>query len=417
MRILVVTVGSAGDVHPFVAVALALRERGHRVTVATNPYFAPLLEQVGLPLRPIGTVEQFEQVAVHPDLWHQARGFGVLAAMIDHHTPLVYGLVERETDGGDAVVVSHPLAFGARIANEARGVPLVTVHLSPASIWSLEAPPVPSLLIRSVGAWPRPCRRLVVGLSDRVADRYFGPGLNGFRARVGLPPVRHILSRWCHSPQRVIGLFPDWFAAPQPDWPSHSALTGFPLYDERSLAGLPRPLEAFLAEAEAGRALPVVFAPGSSNRQARRFFATAVDACRRLGRRGVLLTRYPEQLPDGLPSEVLHAGYAPFSALLPRAAALVHHGGIGTCAQALAAGVPQLVMPMTFDQPDNAARLERLGVSRAVPPRRFAGARVARELDALLASDAVARRCARISQRFRGADPVGQTCDLIETGW
>jgi UDP:flavonoid glycosyltransferase YjiC (YdhE family) len=111
---------------------------------------------------------------------------------------------------------------------------------------------------------------------------------------------------------------------------------------------------------------------------------------------------------------VTHSDYAPFSAVLPRAAALVHHGGIGTSAQALAAGRPQLVMPMTFDQPDNAARLQRLGVGRSLPPERFRGAAVARELGALLESAAVTRRCADIARRFDGIDPVGRTCQVIE---
>ena len=159
---------------------------------------------------------------------------------------------------------------------------------------------------------------------------------------------------------------------------------------------------------------PIVFAPGSGNRQARRFFSAACDACRRLGRRGVVLSRYSEHLPAPLPPGVWHAGYAPFSAVLPRAAALVHHGGIGTSAQALAAGRPQLVMPMTFDQPDNAARLTRLGVARTLAPERFTGAAVARELAALLGAAAVARRCAEIARRFDGVDPVGRTCDVIE---
>ena len=109
-----------------------------------------------------------------------------------------------------------------------------------------------------------------------------------------------------------------------------------------------------------------------------------------------------------------HAVYAPFSAVLPRSAALVHHGGIGTAAQALAAGLPQLVMPMTFDQPDNAVRLARLGVARILLPERFSGLRVARDLEVLLGTNAVSRRAAEIARGFEGVDPVARTCDLIE---
>ena len=102
------------------------------------------------------------------------------------------------------------------------------------------------------------------------------------------------------------------------------------------------------------------------------------------------------------------------AACLPRAAALVHHGGIGTLAQALRAGCPQLVMPMAFDQPDNAVRLERLGVGRYLRPSRFTGVAAARELEALLGSEEVARACRDIASRFEGIDPVTRTCELIE---
>ena len=414
MRILLVTVGSAGDVHPFVGIALALRERGHAVAIATNPYFAPLIERLGLPLQPIGTVEDFEREISHQGLWRPIRGFGVIANMVQRCTPDVYRLVEQEAAGGDIVVVSHPLALGARVAHDALGVPLVTVHLAPAAIWSLEAPPVGTSSIGSIAGWPTFAKRLLVGIGEKCVDLRLGPALNSFRSELGLVSVRHIGSEWWHSPQRVIGLFPDWFAAPQSDWPPQMLLTGFPLYDERALSHLPPHLEAFLAEAEATGELPVAFAPGSANRQAQRFFETGAEACSRLGCRGILLTRFAEHLPAKLPGGVIHVDYAPFSALLPRIAALVHHGGIGTCAQALAAGRPQLVMPMTFDQPDNAARLTRLGVGRAVPPKHFTGPRVARELAELLGNPSVSRSCAEIANRFAGTDPIGRTCDLIE---
>ena len=414
MRVIVVSIGSAGDVHPFAAVALALRDRGHSVSFATNSYFAPLLGRLGLPLLPVGTAEQFDEATSHPALWSQFRSFGVLAAITRYSTPAVFRHIEREAAGGDSVVVAHPFAFGARIAHEVMGVPLVTLHLAPSSIWSVHEPPVPSRWIGSVNHWPKPAKRLVLALGDRLADLALTPALNRFRAELGLPATRHVGRRWWHSPQCVIGLFPDWFASPQPDWPARAALTGFPLYDEREVSPVPLGLEAFLDDAEEVGDPPVVFAPGSSNRQAGRFFAAAAEACHRLGRRGLLLTRYPEQLPSKLPGGVLHVAYAPFSAVLPRSAALVHHGGIGTAGQALAAGLPQLVMPMTFDQPDNAVRLQRLGVARILPPERFTGARVARSLDLLLQSEASCR-AAEIARRFDGIDPIAQTCDLIES--
>jgi UDP:flavonoid glycosyltransferase YjiC (YdhE family) len=244
-----------------------------------------------------------------------------------------------------------------------------------------------------------------------MIDRAVGPQLNAFRAELGLAPIKKIMNLWWHSPQKIIGLFPEWFAPPQPDWPPNTLLTGFPLWDESGVTESPLGLEAFLA---AGTA-PIVFTPGSAMIHGHEFFAAAVDACQRLGRRGLLLTRYPEQLPKSLPESVKHFDFIPLSQVLPRSAALVCHGGVGTVAQGLAAGIPQLIMPMSHDQPDNAARLARLGVGSSLSPRRFRGPAVARELDKLLNSPEVARRCRELATRFDTPAALRATCDAIES--
>jgi UDP:flavonoid glycosyltransferase YjiC (YdhE family) len=187
-------------------------------------------------------------------------------------------------------------------------------------------------------------------------------------------------------------------------------LTGFPLYDEGGVHALPEQLKKFLASGEP----PIAFTPGSAMLHAADFFDGAVEACHRLGRRGILLTRHPEQIPARLPDSVIHVNFAPFSELLPRVAALVHHGGIGTSSQALAAGVAQLVTPMTHDQPDNANRLKRLGVAEVVPFTRFTARRAATAVQRLLADPQRAARCRDVQSRFVGVDALEQTCDLVE---
>jgi len=248
----------------------------------------------------------------------------------------------------------------------------------------------------------------------RLADRAFidpimASVVEPLRRDLGLPRVRRYMNGWLDSPDRVVGLFPDWFAS-APDWPPQVRLTGFPLFDERTAAGLPGDVQRFLDAGER----PVVVTFGSGMRQGAAYFAAAAAALGRLGRRGLLLTPFREQVPAALPPGVEYVPYVPFSQLLPHAAALVHHGGIGTCAQGLAAGVPQVVMPLAHDQPDNAARLRRLGVSRTLPPKRFHGPALAGVLAELLACEATGKACRDVAQRFVGTDPVGETCRLIE---
>jgi UDP:flavonoid glycosyltransferase YjiC (YdhE family) len=224
-----------------------------------------------------------------------------------------------------------------------------------------------------------------------------------------LPPVHRILNQWIHSPDRVIGLFPPWFAPPPDDWPAQTVLTGFPLYDEADVTPLDPELQDFLKAGEP----PLAFTPGSAMRHGDEFFAVAVDVCRKLGRRGLLLSRHDRHMPADLPAGVRHVAYVPFSRLLPHCAALIHHGGIGTSAQALAAGIPQLVVPMSHDQPDNAMKLHELGVAEIVPAGRFSTARATVAISRLMDSNHRAA-CLEIKKRFVGADPISETATLIE---
>ena len=414
MRIIMTPVGSGGDVHPYVSVALALQRRGHDVSMIINPHFGPLLDRVGLPFVPIGTVDDYDAILSHPDLWHDRRGLSVLGGAVRRFALEAFELIRTEAAGVTPVLVAPGLAFSARVAHEVLGLPLVTMHLQPSCLVSAHETPVLHARLRSINRWPALLKRLVLALGDRLADRALAPAANALRAELHLPPVRRITSEWWHSPQRVIGLFPDWYAPVQPDWPRQTILTGFPLYDAADAAPLAPALDDWLPESDAAGRRPMVFVAGTGNRQGSRFFQAGADACRRLGRPGLLLTRFPEQLPDPLPAGVRHADYAPLSRVLPRAAAIAHHGGIGTAAEALRAGCPQLVMPMTFDQPDNAVRLERLGVARTLWPGAVDGRGAARALDALLGSDDTRTACRDAARRFEGTDPVTRTCELIE---
>jgi UDP:flavonoid glycosyltransferase YjiC (YdhE family) len=276
-----------------------------------------------------------------------------------------------------------------------------------------DAPSLP--LPRFVDGWPRLgpiLRRSMFALVDRfLIEPALAPGINAFRSELGLPAVQGILKGWVHSPELVIGLFPDWFGVPQPDWPPNFHLTGFPLFDESGLRELPPELEHFLAEGEP----PIIFTAGSAMRHAGDQFRMAAEACRRLGRRGILLTKYAEQLPSPLPPGVRHFDYIPFSQVLPRAAAFVHHGGVGTLAQALAAGVPQLITPFNHDQPDNAVRITRLGAGSMLWAKALSAGKLAAQLERILKSKEMAARCRELAQRIDRGRSVAEACNLIES--
>ncbi len=411
MRIVIFAMGSAGDVHPFLGVGRALAARGHEVVVAASGFFAGTVAAAGLNFRELGSAEDYERLCSHPDLWHPRRALAaVLKQGANQSYPRILDIARELHKPGDTVVVASSLAFGARNARDVLGVPLVSVHLAPSLLPSVHRQPVVREMPFGQGA-PRFLKALQWRIAGRLADHYVTPVLNRFRRSHGLPPARDMLFDWWHSPDATIGLWPAWFAPPQPDWPRQVRLTGFPVFDESGLRGLPDGLAEFLDAGEP----PVVFTPGSAMANCAPFFREAARSLRLLGRRGILLTRYAEKVPANLPPDVRHFPYVPFSQVLPRCAALVHHGGVGTCAQALQAGIPQLVQPMAHDQHDNASRLRDLGVADALAPERFLAPEIARRLGRLLGDPAASSAAADVARKFRPAEWIAETCDLIET--
>jgi UDP:flavonoid glycosyltransferase YjiC (YdhE family) len=325
---------------------------------------------------------------------------------------VIYDAAAEFSRRPDSVIAASSLALGARVAQDHLRIPMASVHLSPSIFQSVYELPQ-FIPFSALPRWtPHTAWRGLWWAMNRFMDRIIAPSVNALRAEVGLPPVRDMIREYWHSPRLVIGMFPNWFAKPQADWPAQTVVTGFPLYDEPEITPIDSVLEDFLRDGEP----PIAFTPGSAMWQAERFFAESVEACVRLKRRGLLLTRHRDHLPATLPSGVVHVHYAPFSQLLPRCAAFVHHGGIGSSAQALAAGVPQIVTPFAHDQPDNASRLKRLGVAEVIPARKYKARRIVPALRRLLDSPDVARACRAVRARFAaGVDPLEQTCDLIES--
>jgi rhamnosyltransferase subunit B len=404
--ILLCTIGSAGDVNPFIAIGQRLLKRGFRVVLVTSQYFESQAHDAGLEFIGLGSVDDYRTIIDNPDLWDANKGFRVFAETVV--LPILepaYKIISS-FDPTKTIIVAQGQFFAAHIAHEKLGFGFITVHLQPAALRSVyEFPMLP--------AWmPALLKHGAFNLIDAlVLDKLFGPKINLFRQQLGLPAIKKIFDRWMHSPQRNLCLFPDWFAQPQPDWPAQTKLTGFVYHDKQSdHENLSRDLEAFL---NAGSA-PIVFTPGTAMKHADQFFLECIEACGLLGRRGILLTQYPEQLPAELPEDVRHFAYLSFSTVLPRCAALVHHGGIGTTAQAIAAGIPQVIRPMAHDQPDNAARVEKLGVGATVSPPKFNAVSLAEKLNALMKSQVILDRCRTCAERIDPERVLSDTCAVIE---
>jgi UDP:flavonoid glycosyltransferase YjiC (YdhE family) len=323
-----------------------------------------------------------------------------------------YEVVANEFAKRNTTVLSNCLGFGALNAQEKLGVPLISVHLQPVMLWSKIKPPK---FPGCVG--PNWMQQFAFKMAQRlVIDPVVCPSLNAIRRELGLGPIKHVME-WWHSKSQILCLFPEWYCSPQPDWPSPNWQVDFPLWDERQAGQNKFPndiedkLEGFLQSGPQ----PIAFTPGSANVFGNQFFQTAIDACQRIDRRGIFLTRFPEQVPRTLPDTIVHIPFAPLSLLLPRCAAFVHHGGIGSAAQAMAAGIPQLIRPQAHDQFDNASRIVEQGIGMIIKPYRFTAKRVASSLGEMLSSPQVDAKCKALAIKIDRARGISQAVDRIET--
>jgi rhamnosyltransferase subunit B len=369
--------GSAGDVFPFIWLGKLLKARGHRVTMVTTVIFAEAAEAAGIGFVGLGTEEEVESIAKDRRIWKLGIGTKVV---LDHAVAWSPRYLEAMETLGSVDLMMAPLtAFGARLAREKHGILLITVHLQPMVFMSAYETP----LLHPAFAWlrslPVGLRKFLFSLPNAV-DLLALPGIRKVCREIGVPPPRSIWREWWHSPDGVLALFPSWFGTPQPDWPANLFQADFPMEDLTAEVAMQPELVDFLAAGEK----PVVFTPGSANVQAEKFFASATEAVKRLGMRAVFVTRMKNQIPAGMVGHILQVEFVPFSKLLGHASAFVHHGGVGTMAQGFRVGVPQLVMAMSHDQPDNAERLRKLGSGIALMAQDFTPERVTDELARLL---------------------------------
>jgi len=417
-RILLATLGSLGDLHPYMAVGKALVARGQPVRLATSIDYRARVEAAGLEFAPLAP-----SIAELGDREHLARRFfdplhgprRLIDAMVMAPLRRAYADLRAAAEGV-ALAVSHPLTPALPLVAESRGIPWLSSVLAPYSLFSKTDPSViPSLewlqRLPRLGGWPYALALDFVRAMVRLWER----PLHTLRAELGFPSVKRTFYEQ-FSPRGTLALFDPVLSSPQPDWPARTLLCGAALHDapdpqetEDATGAASEALERFLAEGEP----PVVFALGSSAVWlARGYWKHAIAACETLGIRGLLLTGTP--LAQQLPATVAAFNYLPYSRVFPRASAIVHQAGIGTLSFALRSGRPQLLTPAGFDQPDNAARAARLGVGRVLPFRRaHSTTRIVRELRALLDNPAHARAAAETAEKLRGGDGAAAAAQRI----
>ena len=412
-KIVLTTIGTLGDLHPFIALALALKERGYHPVMAVAEDQLDKARAAGL--EAVAVLPSFESIRQRMGLSHDEAVRRLVNNQRHMLEQVLLPALSSCAEALDAVtedataIISSTFVLAAPIIAEKRRIPLISVVLQPMAMLSPHDPPhTPDFwMMRNapdtvIGLW---WNRAVYAAAREMLHRVYGRKIDPVRAVHALAPrgARKMLDAGreaaltlcCYSPQ---------FGPLPPDARANARVVGFPIFDSRT--GAPEALDPELAAFMDAGPAPLVFTLGSFVVQdPRNFYAEAAETARRLGRRAVLLTGC--DAPTRVEGDIFRCAYAPHSLLFPRASVIIHHGGIGTTGQALRAGKPQLVVPHMGDQNDHAHRIQRMGIGYAIKPRRFSADRAEPIIAELLSNDSYRNTAAAIGARIareRGAD-------------
>lgn len=414
-RIVLTTFGSLGDLHPFLAIGCELKKRNYDVIIATSPIYQEKTEDLGLGFHPVRPDIDLEDKYFIEQVTNAKRGPEFLIR--EHVIPYLEQSYDDLADllKADDTIITHPLSYAAHALAEKLALKWISATLSPTWYFSIHDPPVLTKFrqLKALQDLSPSINQVIFGIGNLITRRWTKP-LIDFRYNHGLSTSRSPVMQGFISPQLDLALFSPVFAEPQPDWPHQTIATGFPFFNYTEEGWNEERLQHFL---NAGPA-PVVFTLGSAVvKNPGPFFETGIEVVKRLGCRAIFLmedeTR--NEIAEAFnPDQILIEAYIPYTVLFQHASVIVHQCGIGTTAQALLSGNPSLAVPYSNDQPDNAKRLEKLGVARHLNIRNFTYRRLKRELQVLMENPSYQQQAQIIGQKIQKEDGIKRACDEIE---
>ena len=418
MRIVLSNIGTWGDINPLIAIALELQRRGHTPVMTFPQVYSSKIKQLGLeyhPLRPeIDPTNTILVEMIYDVKKGTERGLREFLFPALRHT--YDDLLDAATNPVRAdLMLLGELNYAGPVVADHTGIPWASIELAPFSFFSAFDPPVlpPYPKLASAEKF-LPGMGHIVKRVAHLATRKWPEPVYDLRRELGLSPGPNPIFEAKHSPHLVLALFSHVLGVKQKDWPPNALITGFCFHDSGSGDdSFPAHLQEFLKAGEP----PIVFTLGSAAvLAAGQFYELSAQAAMLLNRRAVLLigsdTRNRPQ--QKLPDSICVAEYAPFSALFPHASVVVHQGGVGTTAQCLRAGRPMLIMPYSHDQPDNARRMKRMGLSQTIERSQYKPDRIARTLRMLFDDSAYATRSHSVAAQVAKENGVYTACDALE---
>jgi sterol 3beta-glucosyltransferase len=413
MRITIFTTGSRGDVQPCIMLGRGLQRAGFDVLLAAPKNYGDFIQGYGLCFHPLrGDVQQIMAGETGREFMEtgSTNPFKSIHAMRTMIGPVATQMAEdaleacRAADALISLAVFAPL--GKSIA-EIQEIPLINVE------------PTPLLPTRAFPAAGWPVQRNLGRLHNRLSGfvmlyviwQWYRPFVNGFRQRFGLPAYTADSFYRILASTPLLGAYSPAVIPHPPDWPGNAHITGYWFPDAQDEWSPSSELQEFL---EAGEP-PVYVGFGSmAGRNPEQFTAIVLEALAQTRQRGLLLTGWGGIQAMSVPDNVFVVDSAPHHWLFPRMAAVVHHGGAGTTAEGLRAGVPSVIVPFIVDQPFWGKRIQALGVGPApIPRNKLAVEKLAHAIQVASAHPEVKQRAAALGQAIRAENGVANAVKII----
>lgn len=414
MRITIVTFGSRGDVEPYLALGLRLKAVGHTVRLATHANFEVDARARGLDFCPLEGDPREILRTNDGQTWQKSAGnpLAFNRQFVKFLDPLLEQMVVDclgACRDADAVIYSTFGWLSAGHVVEHLGVPSVAAYLQPvtptkdfASLSFPTALPLPGFM-----------NRWTYSVGEEIVWRMIRDSTNRTRHKVlGLPPIKGSPFDEAHKEHKHIVYGISSLVLPKPqDWGDWTDLTGFWFLDAPADW---QPSAELLGFLESGPP-PVYIGFGSMyNRKPEETTRIVIKALERAGQRGILASGWGGIAKDQVPDTMLMIDSAPHDWLFPRMAAVVHHGGMGTTAAGIRAGVPTVTVPFFADQPFWGKRACDLGVgAKPIPRAKLTAERLAAAIQVTIDDGEIRRRAAELGFKLRAEDGVGRAIEAF----
>ncbi len=415
MKIVISTLGSYGDIHPYLPLAKGLIARGHKAVILTSPKYRGDIIRQGIEFAPMRPDKDLSPEDFRKIMDDRNGSEHVIRNYVMPHLRDAYDDLSAAAAGAD-LLLSHVITYAVPVFAEKTGIPWMSTALAPMIFFSAYDPPVlaPAPWLSGLRRFGPKVNGPLFKFLRKISHSWSEP-VRALRRDLGMPEGKDPLFEGQHSPYGVLCHFSKVFADPQPDWPEKTQICGFMFHDEDiGGQGVDPRLQEFLSEGPS----PVCFTLGSSAVHiADDFYHIAQDACRNLGRRAVLVAGDMADKMDLDPRQAVAVKTAPYHWLFPKCSGIVHQGGIGTTAQALRSGRPEIVMPFAHDQYDNADRIKRIGAGTVLRKKHLSISTLSRALEEILGDKDILGNAEKIGQTVRSEDGVKNACDAIEAAY